>query len=342
MMPIKDQNSTSGAAAALVVARQSSSHFPTVTEIIRDPLGRSLFGLALLLLVGGALVPRTVSVEVLLSMLPFAAILGVAAVGQHLVIQQRGFDLSVAGTISMAAVLVTNIPASISGPSGLLAGIVAALMFGVVAGSVNGIFVNRLRVTPLVTTLGMNAVLLGFTYWYSKGVPVSASPSLTAIANQRTFGVPNLMMISVVLFVAAIVILNRTRVGRSFIAVGVNPATARALAIPVDRYQIATYALAGFFFAAAAVLLAGFMRTPTLLSGTPYMLTTVAAVVVGGNPLNGDRASLPATLLGAAFLTYLDQLVLSLGFAQSMQNITQAVIILLGVALPALLRGLKR
>ncbi|KQV36992.1 hypothetical protein ASC96_26575 [Rhizobium sp. Root1204] len=339
---MEENASTLQVPQVLAPPRHGRMKIAMLAEVMKSPLGRSACGLLLLLVVGAILEPRTVSPDVILSMLPFAAILGVAAIGQHLVVQQRGFDLSVTGTISMTAVLVTSIPSSSNGNLGLAFGVFVGLAFGMAAGLVNGVIVNRLRVTPLVTTLGMNAVLLGFTYWYANGVPVSASPALSVFANQRTLGVPNVMLIAAVLFAVAVFILDRTRIGRSFIAVGVNPTAARALAIPVDRYQIMTYAVAGFFFSAAAILLAGFMRTPTLLSGSPYMLTTVAAIVVGGNPLNGDRASLTATLIGAAFLTYLDQLVLSLGFAQSMQNITQAAIIVIGVALPAMLRGLKR
>lgn len=312
------------------------------SALIGSPFGRAILGLALLLLIGGALEPRTVAPTVLLSMLPFAAILGVAAVGQHLVIQQRGFDLSVAGTISASAVLVTNLAGSSATPGQLILAVLATLAFGALAGLVNGLFVNRLGVTPLVTTIGTNAVLLGVTYWYSNGVPVSANQHLTALTNGRTLGAPNTALLALAIFAVAVFALNRTSLGRNFIAVGVNPVAARALAIPVDRNQIGTYAVAGMFFAAAAILLSGVLTTPTLLSGNSYMLTTVAAVVVGGNPLNGDRASLPATLIGAVFLTYLGQLVVAMGFAQSIQNITQAVIILLGVAVPAALRGLSR
>ena len=204
------------------------------------------------------------------------------------------------------------------------------------------ILVNRLGITPLVTTIGTNALLLGLTYWYSNGVPVSAHPGLAAFANGRTLGIPNVALLALLVCALSILALDRSRVGRYFVAVGVSPAAARALAIPVDRYQILTYAVAGGFFAGAAILLSGVLSTPTLLSEAPYMLTTVAAFVVGGNPMNGDRASLTATLVGALFLTYLSQLVISLGFDESIQNIVQATIILLGVAVPATLRGLVR
>lgn len=332
---LDDVNRDIGSGNATAIRAQSA-------RFLAAPIGRSLMGLALLLFGGGLIEPRTVAPTVFLAMLPFAAILGIATIGQHLVIQQRGFDLSVAGTMSASAVLVTNLAGSEPSLFAIVPSVLVTLAFEAAAGMLNGIFVNRLSVTPLVTTIGTNALFLGVAYWYSNGVPVSAQPYLVSMAAWRTLGVPNLLLVTLTIFAATVYVLQRMRVGRSFVAVGVNPQAARALAISVDRYQIGTYAVAGLFFATAAIFLSGVLATPTLLSGAPYMLTTVAAVVVGGSPLNGERSSMLSTLVGALFLTYLNQLVVSLGFDQSVQNISQAAIILVGVAVPTLFREFTR
>jgi ribose/xylose/arabinose/galactoside ABC-type transport system permease subunit len=130
----------------------------------------------------------------------------------------------------------------------------------------------------------------------------------------------------------AIFVLEKTTVGRRFIATSVNPDAAIAVGIPLDGYRVATYTLAGFCYAAAGVLLAGYVLSPTVFSGLPYLLATVAAVVVGGNPIGGGlRGSVAATIVGALFLTYLGQLVLAVGFETSAQNIVQAIIIIASV-----------
>jgi ribose transport system permease protein len=307
-------------------------------DFLRFPLARAILALALIFAIGGIVAPLTVTPAVLSSILPFVGILGVAAFGQHLVIQQRGFDLSVAGIISLAAVVVTRVPDGAPEVTLLLVAIAAAVLVGAAAGLLNGVIINRLGVSPLVTTIAMNALLLGFTFYFSGGVPKSAPPSLTGLVGGRTVGIPNPFLFALFLAAVSHIVITKARIGRNFIAVGVNPVAARALAIPVDSYQIGTYVVAGAFYALAAILLAGFLKTPTPLSGVPYMLTTVAAVVTGGNSLSGDRMDILATLIGSVFLIYLNQLVLSLGLAQSMQSIVQALIILLGVAVPALLR----
>ncbi len=119
---------------------------------------------------------------------------------------------------------------------------------------------------------------------------------------------------------AVIFVINRTVLGRRFVAVGVNPMAAHAVAISVDLYRIGTYLMAGLLYAGAGVLLAGYLSIPTVFCGTPYLLASVAAVVIGGNSIaGGGRGSVVATVVGAFFLTYLDQLVLAAGFETSMQ-----------------------
>jgi ribose/xylose/arabinose/galactoside ABC-type transport system permease subunit len=302
------------------------------------PAARAALGLVALLVVGGTLVPQTLSTAVFAGMAPFAAVLGLASIGQHLVVQQRGFDLSVAGVISLSAVLATALAPGAIGTGGA---VLLAILAGGLAGLANGLLVTRLGITPLVTTIGTNAVLLGLSLAVSGGVPSTAAPALTALVNATIGGFPLVALVLVVATASCALVLSRTTAGYRFVAVGVNPAAARALAIPVERYAIATYALASVFFACAGVVLAGFLVTPTVFSGGPYMLTTIAAVVVGGSPLNGDRGSVVATAIGALFLTYLDQLVLSLGFDASMQSVVQAVIILAGVGLPEIVKRMR-
>jgi ribose/xylose/arabinose/galactoside ABC-type transport system permease subunit len=138
-------------------------------------------------------------------------------------------------------------------------------------------------------------------------------------------------------------VLAFTTIGRQFIAVSVNPPAAHAVGIPLKTYRILTYAIAGLMYAIAAVMLSGYLVSPTVLCGLPYLLGTIAAVVVGGNPLGGmTKGSVVATVIGAFFLTYLAQLVTALGFGGSAEDLADAIIVLSGVALPEITRRLRR
>lgn len=301
----------------------------------KKPLSRLLIAAiatAALIVGGGIIAPSTVSVSALQLMLPFFAVLAVASIGQHLVIQQRGLDLSVAGIMSFSAVIVSALPGSEAGIPETLAFVGLALAMGFGVGAVNGALVALLRVNSLVATIGMNSLMLGITMYVTSGFSQQAPPPLNRFGVGKFLEVPLTIYVMLVIAAIAIFVLEKTTVGRRFIASSVNPDAALTVGIPLDGYRVATYALAGFCYAAAGVLLAGYVLSPTVFSGMPYLLASVAAVVVGGNPIGGGvRGSVTATIIGALFLTYLGQLVLAVGFETSAQNIVQAIIIIASV-----------
>ena len=305
--------------------------------------GPAVLATVLLMAVGAVIAPSTVSASAFLSLLPFVAILAIAAIGQHLVIQQRGLDISVAGIMSFAAVIVTKLPSAGASLAELAAWIAVAVGMGLAAGLVNGLFITLLRVPALVTTIGVNAVLFGVALIVSDGVPSAAPPALAAFAITLTLGIPNTIWIAAVAAAVAIFIADRTTIGRRFISVSVSPAAAHAVAIPVRAYRIGTYMAAGLLYSIGGVMLAGYLSVPNIFAGNAYILATVAAVVVGGNSVaGGARGSILATIVGAFFLTFLGQLALSAGLDRSMQNVLQAVIVIGGVGSPLLLRRARR
>ncbi len=310
------------------------------TNLLLNSLGgRAVLATAILLLLGAVVAPSTVSPSSILSLLPFVAFLSVAAIGQHLVIQQRGLDISIAAVMSFAAVIVTKFPRTGASGAELAWYIVLALLMGLATGAFNGIVITVLRVPALVTTIGVNAVLFGITLILSQSVPSQAAPEFSKFTIGLTFGVPNTIWIALLVTAIAIFVIARTSIGRRFVAVSVSPAAAHAVALPVRRYQIATYMAAGLCYAIAGVMLAGFLSVPSIFCGNPYILASVAAVVVGGNSVaGGARGSIFATVVGAFFLTFLSQLVLSAGLERSMQNVVQALIVIGGVGLPELAR----
>ena len=309
---------------------------------IRSQAAKAFIAAALLTLIGGLAAPSTVSVGAIATMLPFVAILAVAALGQHLVIQQRGLDLSVAGIMSFAGVMVTALPNLTASGWTTLWYIALTLAMGAAVGLVNGLVVTYLRVPALVTTIGINSLLLGITQFVSRGFSQQAPPPLNEFGVGAALGIPNTVYVMVLVGAAAIFLVARTTLGRRFVAISVNPAAAYALGIRLELYRVGTYVLAGLCYAAAGILLAAYLLAPTIFCGLPYMLATIAAVVVGGNSIGGGgRGSILSTLIGAYFLTYLGQLVLSVGFGVSAQNMVQAIIVIGSAALPEATRRLR-
>jgi ribose/xylose/arabinose/galactoside ABC-type transport system permease subunit len=303
---------------------------------------KSLLATIVLVVLGGIAAPSTVNSAAILSTLPYFAILALPSIGQHLVIQQRGLDLSVAGIMSFVAVIVTKLPDGSTNTGVVIGFVLAGLAIGAAWGALAGAIVTYLGVPPLVTTIGINAILFGLTYYVSTGASVQAPPMLVRFFEGRFLAVPNTIWVLLGIAALIVFVLTRTMIGRRFIAVSVNPAAAHAVGIPLKTYSLATYAASGFLYAAAAIMLSGYLVSPTVLCGLPYLLGSIAAVVVGGNPIGGvTKGSVVATIVGAFFLTYLAQLVTALGFGGSAEDLADAIIVISGVALPELARRVR-
>ncbi len=278
------------------------------------------------------LAPSSLSLSALQSMSPFVAFLSIAAFGQHLVMQQRGIDISVAGVVSLAAVVTTNIFVKDHGLAGALACVSAAIGLGAVSGLMNGLAVHACRIPPLVATMAANSILFGFVLWISRGVPNTAPALLEVFSIGRVLGMSNVLLFAAAVMLVLLMIEKRTLAGRRMQAVGLNESAAAAIGISVQAYKVGAYAVAGGLYGVAGVLLGGFLHVPTIYVGNDYLLSSVAAVVLGSRLAGMPHGSIATTALGAFFLVYVTQLVNALGLPTSVQYMIQAGILLLGVA----------
>jgi ribose transport system permease protein len=273
--------------------------------------------------------PKSLGGSALAALWPFAAVLILAAVGQTLVVQQRGIDLSVPGFISLTVVMVTHIPNGNGGKLG--PAIVLAYAICLAAGLVNGLLVTRVGITPIVQTLGMNAVLYGIDLGISQGTPTQTTEALQSFTNASPVGIPLPMVIAAVLVIVIEFTVKRTAFGRRFEASGANAAAGRAAGLRGNRYQIAAYLGAALLYCTAGVLLAGIVSQPDPFQGNNYLLPSVAAVALGGTSLLGGTGSVLASAVGALFLSQLQQFVLATGASAAVQNLVQAGALALAV-----------
>lgn len=288
-------------------------------------------GTVAVFVLSGIVAPGSVGSGALLSMAPFAAILGLAAIGQTLVAQQGGLDFSIGGVMSLAGVIVTRVPQGSDGrlPLAVMCALAAAVLVGVV----NGVVVAVVGLQPIVTTLATNALLAGAVEKISNGFTIQAPAGLTNLMGQRTLGMPNTVWLALALAAVTTVLLSATALGRRLRATGSAPVAARAAGLNVSALSVAAYALCSLAAGLAGVALAGFLRTPEPLAGNAYLLPSIAAVVLGGAVLSGGRCSVIASAWGALFLSQLDQLLASLGATTAVQMIIQAAVVAVGLGL---------
>lgn len=284
-----------------------------------------------LVALSAVLAPSSVSQGAVLGMLPFAAVLAIVGLGQMLVVQQGGIDLSVPGSVSLAVVIVTHMPNE--NDAMLLPAVLVAFAWAIGAGMLNGFMVGRLGLNPIIATLGTNALLFGAVLGISGGIPRTTTNLLSEIAGGRTLGIPHAVLFALAFLALVTVMVKKTVVGRRFEAVGASPAAARATGLRYRTHQGAAYVWAQLLFASAGILLAGITNQPTAFQGNSYLLTSVAVVVLGGTSLLGGRGFPAATVVAALFLSQLDQFVLALGVPFAVRTLVQAAALAIGVAI---------
>jgi ribose transport system permease protein len=269
---------------------------------------------------GAFLTARQVSTTFL-----YAAILGLIAAGQTLVMLTGGVDLSVATTATTAAFMISSY-----GEHGPLLAILIALSVGLGIGIVNGIGVAVFRVNPLIMTLGVSTVTLGLLTIYSQRRFVSLVPHLVSTLGSGRFltYVPYDLLVWAPLAALIILGLRYSGIGRMIYAVGDNPVACRLAGVRVWQVQLFVYALCGFLSAAAGILVVGFNNAADLGIAAPFLLPSVAAVVIGGTSIFGGSGGYSGTILGALILTVLDSLLTILDASAAERQIIYGLIVL--------------
>lgn len=286
-----------------------------------------------LLALSAIFVPRSILPSSILPIIAFAAFLALAAMGEALVLMTRGIDLSIPAVITLSSTVLL----AVSGgrDEGLAAAIPLALACAAGIGLVNGVLVALFRLNALIVTLAVGAVTAGATLWYRQGMAQESRvpPLLAEWGGSRILGLNVSVWITLVLVLAATLVLRHTVVGRRFQAMGANPRAALIAGINVPLYRIGAYATAGLLYGIAGLLLSAFIRNPTLDVGNAYLLAPIAAAVLAGTAITGGIGSMVAVAGAALFLTQLGQVLKMLGLSTAIQYIVHGLGIALGMAL---------
>ncbi len=293
--------------------------------------GAIWIALLVLMVIGAVLLPRSVQFSAIASILPFGAFLAIAAMGQALVIMARGIDLSVPAIITLSSTLLLSVSGGSDGS--LTVAIVVALLGAGAIGFLNGMLVAVFRLNALIVTLAVGSIVSGLTLWYRQGLPAEATvpPGLAEFGSARFLGLNSSVWIALALTALVTWVLRKTIAGRRFEAVGANPRAAYASGLEIMRYQGGSFVAASLLYGIVGVLLSGFIRNPTLEVGAPYLLTPIAAAVLGATAISGGVASMIAVLGGALFLTQLGQMLKLVGLSTSYQLVIQGCAIAIGM-----------
>jgi rhamnose transport system permease protein len=229
---------------------------------------------------------------------------GLVALPMTFIIVTGGIDLSVGSMLGLSAIVLGYAWKNLGLP--LEAAIVVAILTGTAAGFVNGWFITRIRVPPLIMTLASLALYRGFAEGISQARSVRGYPDWFFWFGQGDLlGVPVQLWVLLVAFLVCWAVLARTTLGRALYAIGHNEVAARFSGIPVDRCKLAAYTLSGFMCGLAGFIFVSRVSTTRSDMGTGLELDVIAAVVLGGTSIFGGVGTIAGTAIGLILIQLL-------------------------------------
>lgn len=297
---VPDPTAGAEAAAPPVASSRAPAHR---VRTLGDVAGRESGGLMVLLVAVGALTLASnefLTASNLSNLARQVAIFGILAVGQLLVILTSGIDLSVGSVLGLsgavtAQLLVAGWPVPVA--------IAVGVALGAVLGVVNGLLVTHAKLPPFIATLGMLGIARGAVLVITKANTIQPLPEgFQRIANGTVAGVPNLLLLAIVVTVIIHLVLTRTVFGRYIYAVGSNPESARLAGVPVRMVLVSVYAICSLLAGLGGVLLASRLGAGIPTAGTGFELQAIAACVIGGASLFGAKGSAMGAAAGALIM----------------------------------------
>lgn len=266
------------------------------------------------------------------------AVIAILAIGLTIVIITGGIDLSVGSLIALSAVVTTMLVRDcFAGTSASVGGMLIAGLGGIalcgVSGLISGTFITRLRMPPFIVTLAIMLVCSGLAYRLADNQSVYQVPDSFVWLGRGSdwLGLPNAVVLMLLLYGAAHVVMTQTSLGRHLYAVGGNSEAAFISGVPVKRVILIAYVICGLLAGLGGVVTASLLKSGSPTYGQMYELYVIAAVVVGGTSLSGGKGTMPGTLIGAFIIAVIQNGMNLTNIGSNDQKIVLGLVILAAV-----------
>ena len=263
-----------------------------------------------------------------------ASFLTLVALGQMFVVATgRGnIDLSISSAITLNAYM--GLITIRGDDSNLVLGLAVALLIGICVGVVNAVLVVLLRIPAIIATLATGYILATATLLANRAIPgFAVSPTLKYIATSRIGGLPVMALVVVAAVILTAYILRYTVYGRTLSAVGQSRAAARLAGVKNGRVIAAAFIISSVLASVDGLLLGAYIGGAFLEMGQPYLLQSVAAVVLGGTLIFGGSATALGTLLASILLILIVTTMQIMGLPPGTQDMIQGTVVILVLAL---------
>ena len=284
--------------------------------------------------------PNFLKTENLLNIANQIASMAIIAIGMTMVIITGGIDLSVGSMIAVSSVVAARFIRDYAGGvsasvGGMVAGCIVAILLCGAVGAFSGTMITRLRVPPFIVTLSMMLVCSGSAYKLSNNTTIGQVPDSFIWLGRGAdiLGLPNAVVLMIVLYVLAHVLMSRMKLGRYIYAVGGNTEAARLSGVAVEGVMMFAYIASGLLAGLGGVVMASLLKSGSGTFGTMYELKVIAAVVVGGTSLTGGQGKIFGTLIGAFIIAVIENGMNLTNIESQMQKVVLGLVILGAVLL---------
>jgi inositol transport system permease protein len=296
-----------------------------------------LMAFVIICIVLSAITPTFLTVQNLMIIVTQVSINALLAFGVTFVIITGGIDLSIGSMVAVTGVVAASFAHPDTYP--VIVPIGAGLLAGLLFGAFNGFVITRSNVPPFIVTLGTMTIGRGLALILSKGRPISnLSDSFNFIGGGKLLGIPMLIIILIVLFIACSVLLSKTVIGRYMYAVGGNEQAARASGISLSTVKMVVYTLCGGLAALAGILLTSRITTGQPNAGAGFELDAIAAAIIGGTSTSGGTGTMTGTLLGALLIGVISNGLDLMNVTSYYQQVVMGIIIIGAVVLDSVNR----
>jgi ribose transport system permease protein len=281
----------------------------------------------LLWLAAGLAFPGFASPGHLRYMLEQSALLGIVAAGQTLVVITAGVDLSVGAMIAFAAIFGPSITQAV-GDNGYVS-IVLLLTLACGIGAINGAAIAWLGIHPMILTLASATILTGVMLLISGGTAVAVqSPVVIWLAQGHVYGVSISILVWLVVAAAVTFLLRGATLGLWLYAIGTSPRASELSGVNEKLALVVVYAVSSGLAGLAGVMLSGVTMQGYIGIGDPYLLLSIAAVVVGGTSILGGHGGYGGTIAGAILLTTVTSLITVVNVSAGWRSVMLGLLVL--------------
>jgi ribose transport system permease protein len=294
----------------------------------------SLAALIIMVVIIAVSIPQFRQFENIINVTRNFSFIGIVAMGMTLVILTGGIDLSVGSVWAMTAVLAASL---MSNGWLMIPAVCVALLAATLVGLFNGLCVTRLNMSPFVPTLASLAIARSLALIITRGRPISSfGPQQDAflwIGGGTIFGIPNPVVLFIVVATILWIVLSRTVWGRRVYAVGGNEKAARLTGLNVRRLKVAVYVISSFCAGLAGIVQASYLSSVTASLATGQELSVIAATVIGGVNLAGGEGTVFGVVIGTIMLEILRNGLLLFGIDPYWQGVFVGAIIIIAVSI---------